>query len=144
MKIPYFPSEGWPNYHIAYVYQIVIMWMGCNLIVGVELFTFFYIQFICCRIEILTQMIKQWNNKIKCSNQSDLQARKNNLLFGDIVEYHSSIKQNRNEIQRIFSPILMTTLLSTMIVLCLSLFIISQVKSYDLKNNFYFDLGNVE
>lgn len=123
MEIPYLPMDGWPFFHTMCFMQISAMWVGANLAVGIEVLTFFYIQYVCCRIEILTQMIEHWNDNIKCS-RSDLDVRNNNMLLQEIVRYHSSIKRNMDAIRSIFSPMLMATLLSNSIVICMCLVII--------------------
>lgn len=128
-KIPYLQTNGWPFFHIQYFVQIAIMWTGCNLAAGIELLTLFYIQYVCCRIDILTQMIDHWNSSIKCI-RNDLDVRRNNALLQEIVRYHTSIKRNMNGIRSIFSPILMATLLSNSMVICMCMIIIFVVKFF--------------
>ncbi|XP_037027315.1 odorant receptor 82a-like [Bradysia coprophila] len=122
MEFPFFPSKGWPFYHIIYLMQIIIMGVGCNLALGVEFLTFFFIQYVCCRIEILAHMVEHWNGKLE---ENHCTAKRNNLLLEEIVRYHSSVKRNMAAIKRIFSPGLMATLLTNSMVICMCLFIIS-------------------
>lgn len=130
MVIPFLPSEGWPFFHIVYLIQIAIMLVGCTLELAVEFLPFFFIQFVCCQIEILAQKIEQWNVNLKHNHRKD-EARKNTLLLEEIVQYHSSIKRNMAVVKRIFSPMLMVTLLTYSMVLCMCLFIISEVTSIE-------------
>lgn len=126
MEIPFLRSEGWPFYYIVLVIHIAIMWMGCNLVLGTEFLPFFFIQYVNCRIEILAHMIKHWNDNLK-HNHHKIEARKNDLSLKQIVQYHSSIKQNMADINQIFSPMLMVTLMTNSLVICMCLFIISEV-----------------
>lgn len=126
-EFPYLPDKGWPFFHIIYFGQIFLMWCGCNLAVGIELLSFFYIHYVCCRIEILSHMIDHWNVNIKC-RQGDVS--KNNILLEEIVQYHSSVKRNMDGIRRIFSPILMATLLTNSVVICMCLITIFVVNIY--------------
>lgn len=125
MEIPYLPADGWPFFHINYGIELVLMWLGSNIAAGTELFTFFFIHFVRCRIEILVRMVEQWNNNINYNRHRDINVRQNGLLLEEIVRYHSSVKQNMAAIQRIFSPMLMATLLSSTIVICMCLIIIT-------------------
>lgn len=129
MKIPFFPDNGLPFFHINYTIQILIMIVGCNLVAGYELLTFFYIQVISCRMEILARMIEQWNDKIR-QNHLPSDVRENNLLLEEIVRYHSSIKRDMVAFKEFFSPTIMVTLLSSSLVICACLVIISMVRNF--------------
>lgn len=123
MEYPYIPTEGWPYFHIMFLFEVLIMWFGINCVLGIELLTFFFVQYVCCRIDILANMIGIWNGNINRSND-DLANRKNSILLEEIVRYHSSIKRSMAKIRSIFSPMLMITLLTNSMVICMCLIII--------------------
>lgn len=127
MEFPFVPTEGWPFFHILYFAQMAAMWPGVNLVGAYELLPFFFIFYVCCRIEILCHMMDRWNSNIKCS-RNDIDARRNRMLLAEIVRYHSSIKRNMESIRSIFSPMLTATLLTNSIVVCMCLTIIFVVK----------------
>lgn len=136
MTIPFLPFHGWPYFHLNYFVQTLSIWTGGHLAIAIELFTFFCIYYVCCRIEILTYMVHRWNDNIKYTIGDD--DRKNDILLEEIVEYHSSIKRNTGAIRSIFSPIIMAVLVSNSMVICTCLIIIFEVKHLLIKMDLIF------
>lgn len=126
MVIPFLPSKGWPFFHIVYFIQLSIMAVGVNLATAVEFLPFFFIQFVCCQIEMLAEKVEYWNEGLKQNHHKE-QARRNDLLLEEIVRYHSTIKQNMTVIKILFSPMLMVTMFTCSMVICMCLLIITEV-----------------